>query len=165
MSLNLQTDSNYLENAYRYVLVAELIRKGNQLNFPRFDILFSETPDEGYDIVLGCNGKYRFIELKADYGRKRKANVKVSMNLMNRPNGCVVWVLVDPTDLTITNYMFWGADFGLTVPSMIGFNTAKHTKANKDGIKNLRSNIKKIPKSAVTMMPDLESLIRKLFAI
>jgi len=75
MSLNLQTDSNYLENAYRYVLVAELIRKGNQLNFPRFDILFSETPDEGYDIVLGCNGKYRFIELKADYGRKRKANV------------------------------------------------------------------------------------------
>lgn len=111
------------------------------------EIAKPEVDNQGYDLIAEQNGVIRHIQLKAAHLDAKAAKQKVHIALSSKPSGCVVWVYFDEETLELGPFLFFGGSAGLPLPSIEGFKVAKHTKANAEGIKAERPEIREITKA------------------
>ena len=88
----------------------------------------------GYDLIAECSGHARHIQLKGSYRGSRTAVQKVYLSLAEKPSGCVVWVYFDPNSLELGPFLYFGGEPGRKLPNIDSFKTAKHSKANAQGV-------------------------------
>lgn len=88
---------------------------------------------------------------------------KVHVGLANKPSGCAVWVQFDATTMELGPFLFFGGLPGAPPPSLDGFKVAKHTKADADGVKKERPNIRLIPASKFKKVDNVVALYDELF--
>lgn len=161
-SWNLQTHgSGLIEQALEYQFLAaltpELLRRGM-----RFEVLRGDFDLDGHDVVIETDGIMRHIQLKgmAEGGKSRR--VPINTRLGAKPSGCVVWMTYDPETLAITGWRWFGGAPGAVLPHL-GDRVAKHSKANKDGIKAERPHIRILPDSQFARVGDIAALTDFLF--
>ena len=82
--------------------------------------------------------------------------------LATHPSGCVVWIELEE-DLKFERFLWFGGAPGEPLPSLSGLTRARHTRANKDGVKAIRAGTRKIPKSKFKPVADLDGLVTRLF--
>jgi hypothetical protein len=80
-------------------------------------VLRSEFDPGGYDLVMSYRKVVRHIQLKTTMATGKAANTKVSLKLMEKPSGCVIWIIVTP-ELHLQSYLWLGGPPGKPLPDI-----------------------------------------------
>lgn len=126
------------------------------------ELLRSEFDAGGYDLVMSVGGVVRYIQLKSTTVNGKATSTNIGMKLMHKPNGCVLWILVDP-GLEPQSYLWFGGLPGESMPDISNLKVAKHSKANVAGIKAERPGHRVVPRSRFEKLDKLDEVIQRLF--
>jgi hypothetical protein len=108
--------STLRERIVEHVFVGDALRRLWQLGVTDVEVLRSEFDAGGYDLVMSYRKVVRHIQLKSVMEDGKAANVKVSLKLMEKPSGCVLWIVLSPK-LELKSYRWFGGEPGEPLPS------------------------------------------------
>ena len=155
--------SSYREALLEHIFSGEVMKhlwlRGNM----RIETLKPQVDDAGYDLILEANEVVRHVQLKSSHNGSSTGDVRVSLDLAKKPSGCVVWLWFDKATLHLGPFLFFGNAPGLPLPSLDGLKVARHTKANSQGIKSERPNVRVIPKNRFESLRSIDDLVLRLF--
>jgi len=161
-------DSDFLhssrrENLIEHLFIGEVLKHLWLNGTYEVDVLRAETDASGYDLVVEVGNVSRHIQLKASTQGAATSNQKVNIALAAKPSRCVVWIVFDPTTMALGPFLWFGDSPGKTIPDLSGFPVGKHTKANAEGEKTERPNIRVISKGKFSILPTMTELVKELF--
>ena len=122
----------------------------------------AEFDASGHDVLLESDGMSRHVQLKAMRDDGRRMDVNIHTALAAKPSGCVIWMLVEPSSLTTSGFLWFGGRPGEPLPPL-GDRVVKHTKANADGLKTERPGLREVRRSRFEKLQDIDQLIERLF--
>jgi hypothetical protein len=157
--------SSRREKLVEHVFVGEVLRTLWRAGVHEVDILRAETDAAGYDIVIEVGSIARHIQLKSSARNSKTSRQKVHLALGHKRRGCVLWVMFDPSTLKLGPFLWFGNPPGKPLPDITGFPIAKHTKANAEGKKAERKNIRVINKGDFTTVESISAVVTKLFGL
>ena len=157
--------SSYREKLIEHLFIGELLKLSWQNRDCQIEVARPEVDNSGYDLIVEANRIIRHIQLKSTCIGGRTASQKVHLKLGEKPSGCVVWIFFDENTLALDNFLFFGDDPGKPLPSIDEEKVAKHTKANQDGYKAERPNVRIVNKGTFNENGDnsIQDLYVKLF--
>lgn len=122
------------------------------------EVFHSEIDSFGYDIVISANGKTRHIQLKSLHFGGTTSHFKINERLSKKEGGCVIIqeYSESKSNIAVVYHLFEATD-------LESYKTAKHTKANAEGIKNERKGIKEVPKNKFQSCTSIQHLIQLMF--
>lgn len=155
-------NSTLREKALEHIFLSELSKVLLlDLQVP-FEVLRSEFDASGYDVVIEALGVIRHVQLKATRVGGKRSSIDVNLALAEKPSGCVVWFVADPSDLSIGPYLWLGARASKGLPVPEG-RVARHSRGNAAGIKGERKALRKVPMGRFTRVAQIEELARLMF--
>ena len=154
--------SVYREKLIEHLFVGELLKLGWLNHEADIDLLKPEIDCFGYDLVLTSNGITRFIQLKSTYIGGKTAQQKIHIDLLNKKNGSVVWICFDKNTLDLGPYRLLVPAPGSALGDE-GYKVAKHAKANSEGVKLERPNIRIVPLGKFEKIDSIEEVYSVLF--
>jgi len=154
--------SSAREKVLEHLFVGELLRCLWKRGIRNMEVLRAEVDMGGYDLVVEANKVLRYIQLKSSHRLAATANVPVNVNLEGKPGGCIVWMRFDPATVEMGPYLWFGANPGEPALSL-GSKIARHSKGDKDGVKNLRPNIRVLSKGRFQKLATIDEVTDKLF--
>lgn len=168
--MGIQSDgetSHYLHSTLReriveHVFVGDALRRLWQRGVIGVEVLRSEFDAGGYDLVMSYRKIVRHIQLKTALVNGNAASIKASLKLMEKPSGCVIWILVTP-ELNFHSYLWLGGLPGHPLSDIRDMKVAKHTKANADGIKVERPDHRIVPRGRFERLNTLDEVLERLF--
>jgi hypothetical protein len=109
--------------------------------------------------VMAHDKVVRHIQFKTVMAGGKAANTKVSLKLMEKPSGCVIWIVLTP-ELHLQSFRWFGGRPGEPLPDISKMRVAKHTKGNAQGIKTEQCNLRIVPRRSFV---DIDALLERLF--
>lgn len=161
------SSSHYIHSVLReriveHVFVGDVLRRCWQLGITDVEVLRSEFDAGGYDIVMSRGNIIRHIQLKTMSFGGKTANTKIGMKLLEKPSGCVIWIVVKQ-DLTLDSYLWFGGGPGEPLPDISDFRVAKHTKGDAGGTKLERPNHRIVPRGKFDKIKEFDQVLVRLF--
>jgi len=160
--------SSYIEKLLEHVFVSEVCQELWTRRRELIDVARSEVDSSGYDLIMDARRITRHIQLKSTRVGGHATSQKVNSKLVEKPSGCVVWMIhsEDPKTGRLTlSYRYFGGQPGMPLPPISDFKTAKHAKANAAGEKAMRPGIKVIQGKLFHQVRDLNELVELLFGL
>ena len=159
--------SHYLHSTLReriveHVFVGDALRRLWQHGVTDVEVLRSEFDAGGYDLVMSHGRIVRHIQFKTSMADGKAASIKASLKLMDKPSGCIIWIMVTP-ELKLDSYRWLGGPPGQPLPDIRSMKVAKHTKANAKGKKAERPDQRIIPRSRFDSLDSLDEVLERLF--
>lgn len=156
-------NSSYRERIFTHFLVSELM-KYCWLKFDEeLEITIPDVDSFGFSFVAEHRGVIRHIRVRTSGSNSFTNKQNVHSKLFDKPSGCVVWLVFDKDNLSIEHFRFFGGLAGEPLPSCESFKIASHTKANSDGVKTKRQNIREVNKSQFSTLNTTDELFATLF--
>lgn len=146
-----------------HLFVGQGLRKFWRCGITDVEVARSEIDAFGYDLVMNRGEVVRHIQLKTMKVGGRAREVKVSLKLMEKPSGCVVWIVVDPGRLDMRSFLWFGDAPGQRLPDISHFKIARHSKGNSTGAKNERKDHRWVKRSSFEKLGTLDDVLGKLF--
>jgi len=112
-------------------------------------------------LVVAYRKVVRHIQLKAMTEGGKRNDVNIGLKLMEKPSGCVVWIVVTP-QLDLSSFLWFGGAPGQPLPDISSLKVVKHTKGNAEGIKTERPNHRLVPRSRFEQVGTLDVLPERL---
>ena len=157
--------SSYREMLLEHLFAGAVMRHLWLRGFQRLELLKPQVDDSGYDLVFEANGIVRHVQLKASHHGAATPSVNIHLALAEKPSGCVIWLRFDEAKLDLGPFLWFGGEPGAKLPDLSLFKTAKYTKANAQGLKLERSNIRTIPKAQFTPLATIDDVVTHLFGV
>jgi hypothetical protein len=111
--------SSYVENVlvHRMVssLAGELWRRDPTQPLHIFN---SEVDDSGFDLVLGCGAKLRYIQVKQVHANGAASKFSVRLDFTRMPGSCIVVVVHTEDELLVDHFLFYGGSVHEPMPSV-----------------------------------------------
>lgn len=150
------------ERIVEHVFVGDALRRLWQRGVTDVEVLRSEFDAGGYDLVMSYRAVVRHIQFKVMVTGGKRASVTASLKLMEKPSGCILWIVVTP-ELGFHSFLWFGNPPSQPLPDIRTLKTATHTKANTAGVKLERPNQRDVPRSAFTPLASLDAVLEQLF--
>jgi hypothetical protein len=158
----LYAESSLREKLIEHVFIGELLcvlwRRGAR----DIEVLRPEVDRGGYDLVLECNRVLRHVQFKSSHRDARTSEVALNLKLADRPSGCAIWVLFDQKTLELGPFLWFGGAPGQPLPRL-GDKVARHSKADSNGRKNARPNLRVVKRSRFTVLTSVDEVVVALF--
>ena len=111
--------SSYVENVLVHRMVAslagELWRRDPTMPLHIFN---SEVDDSGFDLVLGCGTRIRYIQVKQVHTKGATSKFSVRLDFTRMPGSCIVVVVHTENELMVDHYLFYGRAVHEPMPSV-----------------------------------------------
>ena len=156
-------NSSYREKLIEHLFIGELLKYSWMHKDFGLEISKPEVDSSGYDLIAEANGFIRHIQLKTAYIGAKTTRQNIHISLSKKPSGCVIWIYFDNETLALGPYLYFGAAVGQPLPPLNDHKVARHTKANMDGFKAERPNIRVINKGEFAEFKTIDSLYIQLF--
>lgn len=154
--------SSQRERIIEHVFVGELLRRLWVLGIADVELLRSEVDAGGYDLVLCHKAVVRHVQFKSVVEGGRAASVTVNLKLAEMPSGCIVWLVVGP-DLALRAFRWFGGRPGEPLPDVSARQTARHARANAQGVKQVRPGHRVLQSRDFQALHSLDELVERLF--
>jgi hypothetical protein len=154
--------STLRERIVEHVFVGDALRRLWQRGVTDVEVLRSEFDAGGYDLVMSYRKVVRHVQFKSVMEDGKAANVKVSLKLMEKPSGCVLWIVLGPK-LELKSYRWFGGMPGEALPDIHDLKIAKHSKGNAEGTKLERPNHRIVPRGRFEQLATLDDVLIRLF--
>ena len=132
------------------------------------EVLKSQVDNAGYDLVIDLSAKQegkhpavRHVQLKSSNDGGSTDSVNVSLKLAEKPNPCVIWIVVDK-ELEFKSFKWF--EFESSQHFSENFKTAKHTRADSTGNKAERPGHRVIPKSKFKQLASIKDVVDRLLS-
>ena len=163
--LNGKSEQHYVHSVLReriveHVFIGDALRRLWQRGVTNVEVLRSEFDAGGYDLVMSYRDIVRHIQFKVMVAGGKRANVTASLKLMDKPSGCILWVVVTDA-LDFHTFLWFGSTPGEPLPDLRALKTATHTKANAEGVKLQRPGQRTVPRSAFTPLVGSPTTLRQ----
>ena len=155
--------SSYREMLLEHLFAGEVMRHVWLSGAKRLEILKPQVDDGGYDLVLEVGPVVRHVQLKSTFRGSTVRRFNVNAALASKPSGCVICQLFESSTLELGPFFWFGGAPNSRLPDLRQFSIARHTKGDSKGVKNLRPNIRTIPRSAFEPVPTIADLATRLF--
>lgn len=161
-------DKHFLKSSFReklieHLFIGELLKLSWCSGSCSLEVAKPEIDNQGYDLIVEENDFIRHIQLKAAYLGATTAKQKVHIALALKPSGCVIWVYFNEETLKLGPFLYFGDSAGQPLPSLDQMRVAKHSKANAEGLKTERPEIREVPKGQFEKFDTIEQIYDKLF--
>jgi hypothetical protein len=150
------------EMIVEHLFIGESLRHYWAAGVNDVEVLRSQSDSFGYDLVMGRGQLVRHIQLKILRVGGRVSNAKIALKLMEKPSGCVIWIVVTQ-DLQFDHFLWFGAPAGEPLPDLRDFKIAKHTKGDSNGTKAERPAHRLVPRRCFEQLPSLDAVLLRLF--
>lgn len=111
--------SSYVENVLVHRMVAslagELWRRDPTIPLHIFN---SEVDDSGFDLVMGCGIKLRYIQVKQVHTKGAASKFSVRLDFTRMPGSCVVVVVHTEEELLLDHFLFYGGEIHESMPNV-----------------------------------------------
>lgn len=154
--------STLRERVVEHVFVGAVLKRLWQRGVTDVEVLRSEFDAGGYDLVLSLRKVVRHIQFKTVLVDGKAASTKVSLKLLEKSSGCIIWIVVE-RNLEFESYLWYGGSPGQPLPDIRQMKVAKHTKSNVSGTKMERPNHRIIPRSRFKEVGSLDDLLYLVF--
>lgn len=154
--------SSLRERVIEHMFLGELMRTLWCQGRRDIEVLRAEVDDAGYDVVVGCNGVMRFIQLKASHALAKTARVNINRHLEKKHGGCVIWIWFNNETMDLERLLWLGGRPGEAMPEL-GDKIARHTKGDQHGTKAERPNIRVINKGRFSTFNSMDEIVQQLF--
>lgn len=156
-------DKHFLKSSFReklveHLFISELLKLSWINGDCSLEVSKPEVDNQGYDLIIEGNGYIRHVQLKTSHLNASASGQKVHIALSRKPSGCVVWIYFDENTLELGPFLIFGDKPGHSLPSLEGLKVAKHTKANAEGVKSERPEIRVIPKGKFSKCESFKEL-------
>ena len=163
-------EQHYLKSSFReklieHLFVGELLKLSWLDGSCSLEVAKPEVDNQGYDLIVEDNGIIRHIQLKTSHLEAKTARQKVHIGLASKPSGCIVWIYFNEQTMELGPFLFFGNSAGSALPKLDEFRIAKHTKANADGVKTERPEIREIPKGKFQKIKTIQEVYDLLFKV
>jgi hypothetical protein len=160
-------NSHYIHSTLReriveHVFVGAALQRLWQRGVTDVEVLRSEFDAGGYDLVMSFRKVVRHIQFKTVMSNGKATDTKISLKLMEKPSGCVIWIVLTP-ELGLHSYLWFGGSPGEPMPDIGHMKPAKHAKANAQGIKTERPNHRIVPRTRFEKLDTLDAVLDRLF--
>ena len=140
--------SSYVENVLIHRLVSglagELWRRDPNVPLHIFN---SEVDDSGFDLVLACGDRLRYVQVKQVHSKGSASKFSVRLEFTRLPGSCVVVVVHAESDLLVEHYLFFGGSANEPMPSVETERpSVSPIKRGEDGKKKVRHHYRDIPR-------------------
>ena len=113
--------SHYLHSTLReriveHVFVGDALRWLWVHRVTNVEVLRSEFDAGGYDLVMSHGRIVRHIQFKISMVGGKAASITASLKLMDKPSGCIIWIIVTPK-LELDSYRWLGDAPGQRFPT------------------------------------------------
>ena len=156
-------NSSYRERLLEHLFIGELLKFSWRHGDCALELSKPEVDRSGYDLIAEVNSCIRHIQLKTTFIGSSNSSQKIQFSLGSKPSGCVILIHFDQETLSLGPFLYFGSEPGKPLPSLLTYKVAKHTKANSQGVKTERPNIRSIPISAFEKISSIEKLYSRLF--
>lgn len=150
------------ERIVEHLFIGRILQLLWQRGVMDVEVLRSEFDAGGYDLVMSYGNIVRHIQLKVAVAGGKRASVTANLNLLQKPSGCIIWIVVTQK-LDFESFLWFGNPPRQPLPDIRDMKVAMHTKANADGVKLIRPNQRIIPRSAFAPLLSLEEVLERLF--
>ena len=159
--------SHYLHSTLReriveHVFVGDALRWLWQRGVTNVEVLRSEFDAGGYDLVMSYRKIVRHIQFKTTMVNGKAASIKASLKLMDKPSGCIIWIIVT-SELVLHSYLWFGGPPGQPLPDIQDMRVARHSKANAEGNKAERPDHRIVPRGRFERLGSLDEVLERLF--
>jgi len=154
--------STLREHIVEHIFVGDALRRLWQLGVTDVEVLRSEFDAGGYDLVMSRGKVDRHIQFKTVTVGGRAAKTKISLKLMDKPSGCVIWIVVT-SELGFESYLWFGGSPGEPLPDISRLKVAKHTKGNAKGEKVELPSHRIVPRRLFEPLGTLDAVSLRLF--
>lgn len=155
--------SVYRELLIEHLVLGELLKHSWLHDDAHLEVSQPSIDRAGHDVVLEVGKVTRHVQFKSSAISAKTAKQTVHLDLGKKPSGCVLWVRFDPETLDIGTYLFFGASPGRRLPDITGLAIARHTKANAEGVKLARPNLRIVPMAKFRRIESVADLYTALF--
>lgn len=155
--------SSFREKLIEHLFIGELLKLSWLRGECSLEGAKPEVDSRGYDVIIERNGIVRHIQLKTSHRQAIATGQKVHLALEGKPSGCVVWIQFDAGTLELGPFLFFGNEPGQPLPPIADLKVAKHTKANAEGKKAERPEIRTVPKSRFRKLQTIGEVFSTLF--
>ena len=155
--------SVYRERLLEHLLIGELLKHSWLHHQCTLEVSQPSIDRAGHDVVLEANGITRHVQLKSSSLDGATAVQKVHLALASKPSGCVIWLRFESATLALGPFLFFGGEPGQPLPDLDDFQVAKHSKANAQGVKSERPNIRVVPQARFRRVESIRQLYETLF--
>jgi hypothetical protein len=159
--------STLRERIVEHVFIGDALRRLWQLGVMDVEVLRSEFDAGGYDLVMSRGKLIRHIQFKSVLADGKAARTSISLKLMEKPSGCVIWIVVTP-ELDRQSYLWLGGLPGEPLQAALrddikDLPMAKHTKCNAGGTKAEKPNHRVVPRSRFVHLDGIDAVLQRLF--
>jgi hypothetical protein len=155
--------SVYRERLLEHLLIGDLLRYSWLHGGATLEVSQPSIDRSGHDVVLEANGVTRHIQFKSSSHVAKTARQTIHVGLAGKPSGCVVWTRFDHDTMTLGSFLFFGGAPGAALPSLDNCKVAKHARADANGVKRERPNLRTVPLSRFVRLDGIPALYVALF--
>jgi hypothetical protein len=141
-----------------HLFVGELMALLWSRGIREIELLRAEVDCAGYDLVIGCKGIERHIQLKSTHKEGKAASVNIHTALCRKPSGCVLWIVFDENKRKIGPFLWFGGSPGRSLPEL-GDRVARLTRKPKSERKAIRI----VTKNRFQKLTTIEEVANRLF--
>ena len=156
-------NSSFREKLIEHLFIGELLKLAWQ-NGDFLEIAKPEVDNQGYDLIAEINGVIRHIQLKSTKAGGKAARQNVHLGLSRKPAGAVVWIYFNEQTLELGPFLYFGNEGIGPMKDIHSFKVATHTKADSQGLKKERPEIRVLKKGTFVKYDTIQDLYRKLSA-
>lgn len=159
--------SSYVENVLVHRMVAdlagELWRRDPTLPLHIFN---SEVDDSGFDLVLGCGTKLRYMQVKQVHMDGKASKFSVRLDFTRMPGSCVVVVVHTADELMVKHFLFYGGAVHEPMPSVEDNKQSKLPgKRDIDGNRKIRQHYRDLKRNKFKGPLTTKQLLDALFGM
>jgi len=157
--------SSHVENILTHALIAaiaqDLWRRDPWLDVQVFK---AEVDDSGFDLVLGCNGSMRYIQIKQTHLKGKAAKYSLRQDFSQMAGGCAVVLVYDAVTLGTDHCLFFGGPPDATMPDIEDNPvTLSPGRRKADGTRKIRGNYRDVARKHFQGPLTISQLVDLLF--
>lgn len=157
--------SSHVENILTHAMVAaigqELWRRSPELDLQVFN---AEVDDSGFDLVLGCGGSMRYIQIKQTHLRGKAIKYSLRQDFAQMVGGCAVVLVYGAETLEIDHCLFYGGGAGETMSPIEHLPmTQSPGRRTAEGVRKIREHYRDVPRRSFQGPLSISELVDCLF--
>jgi hypothetical protein len=157
--------SSHVENVLTHALVAAVAQDlWHRDPWVSLQIFQAEVDNAGFDLVLGCAGVMRYIQVKQVHvkGAASKFSIRLDFSLL--PGSCAVVVVHEAESLEIDHFLFFGGHADEPMPSIKHQRSTKVPgRRNAVGERKVRLHYRDVPRKNFVGPLTAHDLVDRLF--
>jgi hypothetical protein len=157
--------SSHVENILTHALVAKIAQElWTRDPWLDLQVFTSDVDDSGFDLVLGCKGVMRYIQIKQTHLQGRAVKYSLRLDFARMVGACAIVLVYQANTLEIDHCLYFGGDCGERLPSIEDHRVSQSPgRRGADGVRKVRENYRDVPRRAFLGPLSIGNLVDKLF--